>query len=118
MKVKTKADYRKRKHMRLRANLRGTAERPRMSVYVSGRNMTVQFIDDDAGVTLAAVTTLAGELKGSPKNRETAKRLGEAAAKAAQENNITAVVFDRGGFTYAGNVKVLADAAREAGLTF
>lgn len=120
MKVKTKADYRKRRHLRLRKEIRGTAERPRMCVFMSQRHAVVQFIDDAAGATLAAVTTQSGELKALA-GRVTvdgAKQVGRAAAEAAKAGGISAIVFDRGGFRYAGRVKALADAAREAGLTF
>ena len=118
MKVKTKADYRKRRHFRLRQRIHGTAERPRMSVFVSQRHATVQFIDDETGATLAAVTTLAGELKpfAGRVTVDAAKQVGTAAAAVAKARGIATVVFDRGGFRYGGRIKALADAAREAGL--
>ena len=120
MKVKTKADYRTRRHLRLRQRIQGTAERPRMSVFVSNRHLYVQFIDDAAERTLAAVSTQAGELTAlaGRVNAEAAKKLGAAAAEAAKAKGIAAVVFDRGGFRYGGRIKILADAAREAGLKF
>lgn len=89
-----------------------------MSVFVSNRHMYVQFIDDTAGRTLAACSTLSGEFAGTKICVETARKLGQAAARAALEKGITSVVFDRGGFTYGGRIKALADAAREAGLKF
>ena len=118
MKMKNQKDYRVRRHLRLRQKLQGTAERPRMSVFVSNQHLYVQFIDDAAAKTLAAVSTVAGTLKGQKLNVATAKQLGALAAKAAQEKGIAAVVFDRGGFAYRGRLQALADAAREGGLKF
>lgn len=118
MKVKSLKEYRVRRHLRLRRKVKGTAERPRMSVFMSNRYYYVQFVDDASSRTLASVSTAAGELKGSKLNVETAKKLGALAAKAAQDKGITAVVFDRGGFAYRGRLQALADAAREAGLQF
>lgn len=120
MKVQTKQDYRRRRHMRLRRKIRGTAERPRMCVYVSNLHMYVQFVDDDAERTLAAASTLKlGETKGARRNDvEKAKALGREAARVAQEKGIQEVVFDRGGFSYAGRIRALAETAREAGLKF
>lgn len=118
MKVKSLKDYRVRRHLRLRRKVKGTAERPRMSVFLSNKHVYVQFIDDDASQTLASVSTLAGDLKGKPLNAETAKAVGTAAAEAAKAKGITAVVFDRGGFVYSKRLRALADAAREAGLAF
>ena len=113
MKVSTKSEYRKRRHMRLRQKVAGTAERPRMSVFVSNRKMYVQFIDDDAGATVASVSTT-----GSRCDSEAAAKLGAEAAAAAKGAGIGRVTFDRGGFPYRGRIKVLADAARENGLEF
>ena len=118
MKMKNQKDYRVRRHLRLRQKLQGTAERPRMSVFVSNQHLYVQFIDDAAGKTLAAVSTLDGALKGQKLNVATAQQLGALAAKAAQEKGIAAVVFDRGGFAYGGRLRALADAARAGGLKF
>lgn len=118
MKVKNLNDYRVRRHLRLRQKLQGSAERPRMSVFVSNKHLYVQFIDDAAAKTLAAVSTLDGALKGQKLNVATAKQLGVLAAKAAQAKGIAAVVFDRGGFAYRGRLQALADAAREGGLKF
>jgi large subunit ribosomal protein L18 len=105
----------------VRKKLSGTKERPRMSVFFSNENIHVQFIDDIAGKTLAAASTLS---KATP-NREklganvtSAKTIGTIAAKTAMDKGIKAVVFDRGGALYHGKVKALADAAREAGLQF
>ena len=118
MKMKNLKDYRVRRHLRLRQKLQGTAARPRMSVFVSNQHLYVQFVDDAAAKTLAAVSTLDGGLKGQKLNVATAKQLGALAAKAAQEKGIAAVVFDRGGFAYRGRLQALADAAREGGLKF
>ena len=118
MKVKNLKDYRVRRHLRLRRKVSGTAERPRMSVFLSNKHAYVQFIDDVAAQTLASASTVAGELKGAPLNAETAKALGAAAAAAAKAKGITTVVFDRGGFVYSKRLRALADAAREAGLVF
>jgi large subunit ribosomal protein L18 len=113
MKVKSKADYRKRRHFRLRNKVSGTAERPRMAVYVSNRYIYVQFIDDVAQKTLCSVSSL-----GEKCTTETARALGVKAAEAAKAQNISSVVFDRGGFTYGARLAALADSAREAGIEF
>ncbi len=120
MKVKTKQDYRRRRHLRIRQRVRGTAARPRMQVFVSNRHLYVQFIDDDVARTLAAVSTAAGDLKSlaGQVDTEAAKKVGEAAAAAAKAKGIEQVVFDRGGFRYAGRIKALAESARAAGLKF
>ena len=107
-----------RRHMRLRQTIRGTSARPRMSVCFTGRHIYVQFIDDIAGSTLAAISTLSPAAKGTKATVEGAKKIGALAAQAAKDKGITNVVFDRGGFKYHGRVKALADAAREAGLKF
>lgn len=118
MKWVTKGDFRNRRHLRIRKEVIGSAERPRMSVYVSGRHLYVQFIDDAASVTVAAASTQSEGLKGQKPNSETAKKLGTLAAEAAKAKGVTKVVFDRGGFAYSGRIKLLADAARAAGLQF
>jgi large subunit ribosomal protein L18 len=111
MSIKTKKDFRIRRHMRVRNKIAGTAERPRMAIFRSNKRLEVQFIDDDARTTLAGVSA-AG------KNAEAAKVLGTKAAEAAKGKGIETVVFDRGGFAFGGNLKALADSAREAGLKF
>ena len=116
MKIKTKADARRRRHYRIRNKVRGTDARPRMAVYRSNKHLYVQFIDDDAGRTLASASTRAGSLKGESASVDTARKLGEAAAQAAKDKGIETAVFDRGGFAYAGKVRAIAEAAREAGL--
>lgn len=106
---------------RYRDTVRGTAERPRLSVYRSLRHLYAQVIDDDLGVTLVAVSTLekatAGQLK-STANREAAAVIGKVVAERAKEKGVESVVFDRGGFTYHGVIRAIAEAARETGLKF
>ena len=108
------------RHLRLRKKISGTAARPRMCVSFTANNMYVQFIDYDAGRTLAAVSTLSPEFKALnlKRNVEAATALGKLAGEKAVAASIATVVFDRGGFQYHGRVKALADAAREAGLKF
>jgi large subunit ribosomal protein L18 len=116
--ARTRTQQRQLRHLRLRNKLRGTAERPRMTVCFTGLHIYVQFIDDDAGKTVAAASTNAGNGKGVKATVDGAKKIGAIAAEAAKAKNISAVVFDRGGFRFHGRVKALADAAREAGLKF
>ena len=119
MKLDSRKQYRERRHLRLRQKVRGTAERPRMCVFISNKHMYVQFVNDETASTLATVSTLSGDLKDAGKiNVEMAKKLGALAAKVAVEKGLSAVVFDRGGFAFHGRIKALADAAREAGLKF
>jgi len=118
MKVKNKADQRVRRHYRVRNKVAGTAVRPRMSVFRSLNHISVQFIDDDSAVTLAAVSTQQADFKGQKNNVDTARQIGVKAAEAAKAAGIETVVFDRGGFRYSGRVAALADAAREGGLKF
>lgn len=106
---------------RIRKKVRGTRERPRMSVCFSNTHIYVQFIDDAAGVTLATTTTRAKAVAEGGKpgaNVATATRLGALAAQTAKSQGISRVVFDRSGARYHGKVKALADAARENGLSF
>ena len=112
---------REKKHLRVRNRLSGTAERPRLCVFRSNSHIYAQVIDDEAGKTLASASTLDKEIRGSLKETDTieaAGKVGEAIAKRAADKGIKAVVFDRGGYIYHGKVQALADAAREAGLTF
>ena len=109
------------RHSRIRKNLRGTPEMPRLCVFRSSKNIFAQIIDDVNGVTLVSASTIDKELKADIKyggNKEAAKAVGEAIAKRALAKGIEAVCFDRGGFLYHGRVKELADGAREAGLKF
>ncbi len=117
MQCKTKKQYRQRRHMRLRKKVAGTRECPRMSVMLSLNHIYVQFIDDDAGHTLAATSTMDKAFSGKS-NMEGAAILGKIAAEKATAAGITKVVFDRGGFNYHGRVKAIAEAARENGLQF
>ncbi|MBM4143093.1 MAG: 50S ribosomal protein L18 [Lentisphaerae bacterium] len=111
MKLKNRSDSRRRRHRRVRRKISGTAERPRMAVYVSNRRIAVQFVDDDRGVTLAAAVSDGGR-----KNVETARELGRSAAAQALARGIGEVVVDRGGFKYHGRIKALVEAAVGAGL--
>jgi large subunit ribosomal protein L18 len=119
--MKSKQQLAQLRHWRVRKKLSGTKERPRMSVFFSNENIHVQFIDDKAGQTLAAASTLSKATPDREKlaaNVKSAKTIGTLAAKTALDKGIKQVVFDRGGARYHGKVKALADAAREAGLQF
>ena len=117
MSLKTKPQSRLRRRRRVRAKVRGTAERPRLSVYRSNRGVFAQLVDDDAGRTVAAVNWTESDLRGMSR-MEQAKRAGELLAKRAGEAGVRGCVFDRGGYRYHGRVRALAEAAREAGLRF
>ena len=109
------------RHKRVRKNVCGTPERPRLNVFRSTNNIYVQIIDDVNRVTLASASTLDKEIKSaveSTGNKEAAKKVGELAAKRAIEKGIKQVVFDRGGYIYHGRIQELANGAREAGLEF
>jgi len=117
MSVTTKGQSRLRRRRRVRAKVRGTAERPRLAVFRSNRGVLAQLIDDDRGHTVAAVSWTEGELRDlSP--MEQAGRAGALLAERGKTAGIEACVFDRGGYRYHGRVKALADGAREAGLGF
>ncbi len=109
---------RQRRHMRVRRKISGTAERPRLCVYRSNSNIYAQIIDDVAGNTLVAASTLDKEIKTKYANKQAAKEVGTLIAKRAADKKIVDVVFDRGGYIYHGVVKELAEAAREGGLKF
>jgi large subunit ribosomal protein L18 len=113
--VLTKPQRRLRRRRRVRARVRGTAERPRLSVFRSNRGLFAQLIDDDAARTLAAVAWTEPELR-ELKTVELARQAGQLLAKRASEAGIETCVFDRGGYRYHGQVKALAEGAREAGL--
>ncbi len=116
---RNKAELRQKKHQRLRNCLSGTPERPRLSVFRSDKHMYAQVIDDVAGNTLCAASTLDKDAKLEITNNiEAAQYVGKAIAEKAMAKGIKTVVFDRGGFLYHGKVQALADAAREAGLEF
>jgi large subunit ribosomal protein L18 len=119
--VNTKEGIRTRIRARIRRKLAGTPGRPRLAVFRSQAHIYAQVIDDDAGKTLCAASTLDKDLKekaGKGANVAAAKAVGQLIATRAREKGIEAVVFDRGGFQYHGRIKALADAAREAGLKF
>ena len=112
---------RQNRHIRLRRKLTGNAQRPRLHFFKSNKNFYIQVIDDLAGTTLVAASSLESEMKSSLKSRgnvEAAKKMGGMIAQRLLEKGIKNVVFDRGGYQYQGAVKALADAARAAGLEF
>ncbi|MDD2657376.1 MAG: 50S ribosomal protein L18 [Candidatus Pacebacteria bacterium] len=110
----TTSELRKRRHIRVRAMISGTATRPRLAVFRSNRFVSAQLIDDTVGKTLAA--SHGREFKG-PQSVQ-AVSVGTAIAEMAKAKGITTIVFDRGGYRYGGQVKALADAARAGGLAF
>jgi large subunit ribosomal protein L18 len=121
MRTEKKQKLAQLRRWRIRKKVSGTKERPRMAVCFTNENIHVQFIDDDAGATLATASTLGKNTPDRDKlaaNVSSAKIIGGRAAKTALEKGIKEVVFDRGGARYHGKVKALADAAREAGLKF
>ena len=108
-----------RRHRRVRKKVRGTAQRPRLSVFRSSRHIAAQLIDDDAGTTLVSASTLEAELRSSlGGNVAAARSVGTLIGQRALDAGITAAVFDRGGYRYHGRVAELADTARSAGLEF
>lgn len=112
---------RQRRKYRIRNKISGTGERPRLSVFKSSRHIYAQVVDDTAGQTIAAASTLSRDLKGTldgDKKTDAAKKVGALIAKICLEKKVDKVVFDRNGYLYHGRVKALADAAREAGLQF
>ena len=117
MAVQTKQQSRLRRRRRVRAKIRGTAARPRLSVYRSNRGLFAQLIDDDAGRTVAAVNWTEKDLRGL-KAMEQAKRAGELLAERAKKEGVETCVFDRGGYRFHGRVAALAEGAREGGLKF
>jgi large subunit ribosomal protein L18 len=116
--AKNRVEARGRIRERIRSKVKGTAERPRLAVFRSLKYMYAQVIDDAAGKTLASASTREGEATAKGANAAAAKALGALIAKKAKDKGITRVVFDRGGYLYHGNIKALADAARENGLEF
>jgi large subunit ribosomal protein L18 len=116
-----KINHLKVRHQRIRRRVIGTAERPRLAVHFSGRHIYAQVIDDSVGKTVAAASTVESSLKGNRRtnaNVDMAQKLGALLAERSLQKNIKTVVFDRGGFSYHGKVKALADAARAGGLEF
>ncbi len=121
MKKRSRNDMRVVRHERLRRTLSGTAERPRLSVFRSLKNLYVQVIDDEAGRTLVSASTLERDIQPELKghcNIEAAKVIGRVIAERAKSKGINSVVFDRGGHAYLGKVMAIAEAAREGGLVF
>ena len=116
-----KADNNKarlKRHLRVRGKISGTAERPRLNVFRSAKNIYAQIIDDVKGVTLVSASTLDKEFEGNGGNKDAARKVGEMVAKRAVEKGIDQVVFDRGGYIFHARVKELAEGAREGGLKF
>jgi len=119
-----KNETRQKRHTRVRKRVQGTSERPRLNIYRSSSNIYAQVIDDLAGRTLAAASSLDASLRGDKRgkgaggNIDAAKSVGTLIADRAKSAGVTKVVFDRGGYLYHGRVQALADAARENGLDF
>lgn len=105
-----------RRHRRIRARVKGSAKRPRLAVFRSNRYLAAQLIDDEEGKTLVGLSTR--EIGGKGTRSELAEELGKKVADAAKGKGVSTVVFDRGGYLYAGNIKLFADAARKSGLEF
>ena len=117
----SKAEIRRKKHWRMRQHLAGTAQRPRLAVFRSDKHFYAQLIDDQAGKTILAASTVQKDVKSAiekTNDKAAAAYLGTVVGKKAVEAGITEVVFDRGGFIYQGKIEAFADAAREAGLKF
>ncbi|MDD2400772.1 MAG: 50S ribosomal protein L18 [Clostridia bacterium] len=120
----TKSDHKKncqKKHLRIRKNINGTTERPRLAVYRSSKHMYAQLIDDTQGTTIVSASTLEASIKSELEyggNVGAAYKIGQILAEKALKNGIKEVIFDRGGNTYHGRVKAVAEGAREAGLVF
>jgi len=117
MTVSTAPARRLKRRRRVRAKVRGTAQRPRISVFRSNRGICAQLIDDDRGATLVAVNWIEPELR-ALQATEQARRAGELLAQRAKAASVDSAVFDRGGYQYHGRVQALAEGAREGGLTF
>jgi large subunit ribosomal protein L18 len=117
---RTKRESRQRRHWRVRARVRGTAARPRLAIFRSNKYIYAQLIDDDAGTTLAAASSLQKDVAGDvgSGSMAAATAVGKTLAERAKEKGMDRVSFDRGGYKYHGRVKALADGAREAGLEF
>jgi len=118
---KSRTEVRRKKHMKLRNRFSGTAQRPRLAVFRSNNHMYAQIIDDTVGKTLVSASTLEKSAKADlskTNDTDAAAYVGKVIAEKAKDKGITEVVFDRGGFIYQGKVKILAEAAREAGLNF
>ncbi len=121
MAEKNRSEARIRRHERVRKNILGTAQRPRLSVFRSLAEIYAQVIDDSAGHTIASASTIDNELRAQVKGlkkTEQAKLVGKAIAERLKSRGVKKIIFDRGGFKYTGRVKALADGAREGGLDF
>ena len=117
MAQKNKAEVRRAVHQRIRRKVRGTTERPRLTIYRSLNHIYAQVIDDERGQTLVSASTTEKDLRGGTGgNLDAARRVGQTVAERALAAGIANVVFDRGGYVYHGRIKALTDAAREAGL--
>lgn len=114
----TRTDARRRRHGRVRKQISGTGERPRMAVYRSNRYIYVQVIDDAAGHTIVSASSQEKDLRSETLTEETAAKVGKLVGDRAKEAGVTSVVFDRGGYKFHGKIKALAEAARESGLEF
>jgi large subunit ribosomal protein L18 len=119
-KSRQKRKLRNRRHFRVRTKVSGSPQRPRLAVFRSNRHIVAQVIDDRAGATLAAASSLEADVRASGNGAgcEAAARVGTLVAERARSAGVESVVFDRGGYRYHGRVAALADAAREAGLEF
>jgi len=117
---RSRNEMRQLRHRRLRKQLSGTGQRPRLAVFGSLKHIYAQIIDDDKGITLISASTMEQSFRDvkSTGNQEAAKEVGKLIAERALAHSISEVVFDRGGHVYHGRIKALADAAREAGLKF
>jgi large subunit ribosomal protein L18 len=116
--MKNRLEARRRRHVRVRKAVVGTSSRPRLAVFRSNRYLYAQVIDDKTGRTLAAASSQEAALRSKSLSVETATEIGKLVAERAKSAGVEAVVFDRGGFTYHGRIKALADAARASGLEF
>ena len=117
----SRAVARKRRHVRVRRKVHGTAERPRLNVYRSLEHIYAQVINDDAGHTICAASTVSGDIRSdiaALSKVEQAKAVGKAIAERARSQGIEQIVFDRGGFPYHGRIQALAEGSREGGLVF
>lgn len=110
-----RSEKRIRRHMRIRARVTGTSQRPRLAVFRSNKQFYAQIIDDERGETLVSAHSIS---RSGMTPREKAELVAQEIAKRALEKNIKTVVFDRGGFLYAGNIKLFADSVRKAGIAF
>jgi large subunit ribosomal protein L18 len=116
--MRSRLDARRRRHFRVRKAVIGTSQRPRLAVFRSNRYLYAQVIDDQTGRTLAAASSQEAPLRSKTLTVATATEIGKLVAERAKEAGVAAVVFDRGGYTYHGRIKALADAARASGLEF